>query len=80
MTDQELMEKVKAIRDKTGKYTWFAIEGDAFISDENSISYEYGVKNKDNSYTRESFPTREALVAHMDRILNNLRPKEETTR
>ena len=76
MTDQELMEKVKAIRDKTGKYTWFAIEGDAFISDENSISYEYGIKNKYNSYTSESFPTREALVAHLDGILANLRPKD----
>jgi hypothetical protein len=32
MTDQELMEKVKAIRDKTRVYSWFAINGEALVA------------------------------------------------
>ena len=64
MTDQELMEKVKAIRDKTGNYTWFAINGDAFRSGKTEIEYQYGSEHR-----IESFPTREALMAHMNKIL-----------
>lgn len=71
MTDQELMEKVQAIRDKTKLYTWVQISYDAFRSGKAQIEYQYG-----SEHNIKSFPTREALVAHLDGILNNLRPKD----
>lgn len=69
MTDQELMEKVKAIRDKTGCYTWITINFDAFISKTENIEYQY---SSNAQSMIDVFKTREALVAHLDGILEGL--------
>jgi hypothetical protein len=70
--DQDIMEKVQAIRDKTGKYTSFDIVGDAYESGANELRYIF----TSSKSVADVFPTREALIAHMDGILENLRPKD----
>jgi hypothetical protein len=72
MTDQEIMEKVQAIRDKTGHYTAVTVEFNAYESGSNDMNYEFFLEEEQT----EEFPTREALIAHLDGILNNLRPKD----
>lgn len=66
ISDQELMDKVKAIRDKTGKFSWFQIDGDAFDSGMNKLQYVYGTENREDY---KDFSSRTELVAHMDKLL-----------
>lgn len=69
-TDQELMAKVQAIRDKTGKYASFDISGTSHSGGDNELEYIYTYLNRDEfDIEQEKFSTREALVAHLDKIL-----------
>ena len=77
--DQDIMDKVTAIRDKTGEYTSYDLCFTAFMAGENELEYHFCIARGKN-LKHFTFKTREALVAHLDGILDNLRPKEETTR
>ena len=65
ISDQELMDKVKAIRDKTEEYTSFDIVGDAYESGANELRYIF----TSSKPVADVFSTREALIAHLDKLL-----------
>ena len=69
MTDQELMEKVKAIRDKKGNTMAFGMEFQAYGSGYNDLMYHVWNEGLDPYERLSEFETREALIAHLDGIL-----------
>lgn len=66
ITDQELLDKVVKLRDKTGKFSWFQIDGDAFDSGSNNLQYIYGTDNREDY---KDFSSRAELNNHLDKLL-----------
>jgi hypothetical protein len=71
-TDQEIMDKVQAIRDKTGHTISFGMEFQAYGSGFNDLMYHVWNEGLDPYERLSEFPTREALVAHLNKVLEGL--------
>lgn len=68
MIDQ-LINKAKAIRDKTGNTISFGMEFQAFSSGYNDLMYHVWNENLEPYERLSEFETSEALIDHMDKLL-----------
>ena len=68
MIDQ-LINKAKAIRDKTGNTISFGMEFQAFSSGYNDLMYHVWNEGLDPYERLSEFETSESLIAHLDKLL-----------
>lgn len=69
MNIKQLQDKAKAIRDKTGNTISFGMEFQAFSSGYNDLMYHVWNENLEPYERLSEFETSEALIDHMDKLL-----------
>ena len=68
MIDEEIMDKISEIRNRTQRYISIDIELTAFPSGDNETEYRLTMQRiKNLKYS--TFKTRESLINHLDKLL-----------